>query len=352
MVYRIDREQIGRITYSGVITEFRAPISPNGITAGPDGALWFTAPSSIGRITTAGALTEYLLPTPSETMDITSGPDGALWFAEGFGNKIGRITTDGAITEYAVPTASCWPLGITAGPDGALWFTESTPGKIGRITTAGVITEYPPPFAGSFGGITVGPDRELWFVAGGGVGEAVFVTADLSVSPTTGHYRTNLTFTGNSFAPNENVLIYASGVGSAVLASTAADANGSFSVTAPTPASVAGPRIFMGVGQSSGKLGAANFSMSPRLILNPTSGAAGSTVTVTGHGFGGGENVNVFWNNTQTLLGTATADSHGTFGGSNAFTFVVPSGASAGVHKVMGEGTFTKVRATSTFTVQ
>jgi streptogramin lyase len=49
---------------------------PNGITTGPDGALWFTeyTTNNVGGITTAGGVTE---------------PPGALWFTENGGNKIG-----------------------------------------------------------------------------------------------------------------------------------------------------------------------------------------------------------------------------------------------------------------------
>jgi virginiamycin B lyase len=49
--------------------------SPNGIAAGPDGALWFTENAKIGRITTAGAITEY--PIGSAARVIVAGPDGA-----------------------------------------------------------------------------------------------------------------------------------------------------------------------------------------------------------------------------------------------------------------------------------
>jgi streptogramin lyase len=70
---------------------------------------------------------------------ITAGPDGALWFAnyEGDsikGGSIGRITTTGAVTNYA-GTNIVHPLGITIGPDGALWFTSGGNATIGRITT-------------------------------------------------------------------------------------------------------------------------------------------------------------------------------------------------------------------------
>jgi len=88
----------------------------------------------------------------------------------------------------------------------------------------------------------------------------------------------NLTFTGTAFAPNESVRIYVSGVGSRVLASAMADTSGAFTVTARAPQSPYGPRLFLGVGQRSGKLGAASFWVTPRLILNPNSGPAGSTM--------------------------------------------------------------------------
>jgi virginiamycin B lyase len=52
---------------------------------------------------------------------ITAGPDGNLWFCEARGAKIGRITPSGAITEFATPHTA--PSRITVGPDGNLWFT-------------------------------------------------------------------------------------------------------------------------------------------------------------------------------------------------------------------------------------
>ena len=71
--------------------------TPNQIAAGPDGALWFTeGANNIGRITTSGVFTEYPIPTAdSALIGIAAGVDGALWFVEQIGNKIGRITTSG-----------------------------------------------------------------------------------------------------------------------------------------------------------------------------------------------------------------------------------------------------------------
>ena len=169
-------ESIGRITTTGEFSEFPLPPLPsgrfmmfndNGITAGPDGALWFTETlkNQIGRITTTGEFSEFPLPGPDgRVFRLTAGPDGALWFAEGYGNKIGRITTAGAITEFPLPTPDSGPGGITSGPDGALWFTEFLGNKIGRITTTGEFSEFliPRPRSSSFG-ITVGSDGAVWF---------------------------------------------------------------------------------------------------------------------------------------------------------------------------------------------
>jgi len=201
---------IGRITTSGVVTDLypvayeqSADLIAGGITAGPDGALWFgtilpqpdvPGPSSIGRITTAGGITTYQFPEIDyeyAPVTITSGPDGALWFTT-FNSfrpwdepgQIDRITTTGvATTQYSFPAGGNagspvnWG-GITTGPDGALWFTENACstsgecGQIGRLTTAGVVTaEYPTPSGTVPGSIMSGPNQALWFTAGTAIGQ-------------------------------------------------------------------------------------------------------------------------------------------------------------------------------------
>ncbi len=130
----------------GSIKGFPVPTpssGPDGITAGPDGNLWFTESSTlankIGRITPKGTITEFSVPTPGGSpFGITAGPDGNLWFTESGTNKIGRISTSGSFTEFPVPTPSSDPVNITAGPPtriGTVWFTENSGNKIGKITT-------------------------------------------------------------------------------------------------------------------------------------------------------------------------------------------------------------------------
>jgi virginiamycin B lyase len=139
---------VGKLTFYEVYKPPGCQCLYEKMTAGPDGALWYTAngfnnePGKIGRITTDGHNTVFTIPTLASTWGITSGPDGALWFTEPdilhpgsgttAGNKIGRITTDGKITEFTISPNSA-PGGITKGPDGALWFAEGFFGKIGRF---------------------------------------------------------------------------------------------------------------------------------------------------------------------------------------------------------------------------
>src|SRR5207248_2125941 len=100
---------------------------PNGIAAGPDGALWFTNQdnNSSGLITTPGIVAKFSGPGIFGPEGIASGPDGALWFTSGGnGSSIGRITTAGIVTNFTGPGISS-PLGIASGSDGALWFTNA-----------------------------------------------------------------------------------------------------------------------------------------------------------------------------------------------------------------------------------
>ncbi len=158
--------KIGKVTTSGTVTEYAAGSGslPCRITTGSDKNLWFTGclTNKIGKITTAGTVTQYSLPSSSLPWAITPGPDEKLWFANSGTSKIGKITTAGAITEYALPAGS-EPKGITTGSDKKLWFTNAKTSKIGKITTAGAITEYALPTASAPSAIAPGPDTNLWF---------------------------------------------------------------------------------------------------------------------------------------------------------------------------------------------
>ena len=83
--------------------------------------------SGIGRITPGGTITEFtgagspgITPGLGSPGGITAGPDGALWFTEIAGDKIGRMTTDGVVTNEIPIVADAATHEITTGPDSAL----------------------------------------------------------------------------------------------------------------------------------------------------------------------------------------------------------------------------------------
>ena len=160
--------KIGRITLSGVVTEFAIPTGssgPDSITRGSDGNLWFTEGNSakIGRITPSGAVTEFGLSDSNATpYSIVSGPDGNLWFTEFAIGKIGRITPSGAVTDFQTPSD---PASIAAGGDGNLWFTERPGNHVDRITPSGAITQFPTLTMGRLVAITAASDGSLWFLS-------------------------------------------------------------------------------------------------------------------------------------------------------------------------------------------
>ena len=181
--------KIGRIDISGAVKEFSlAALHGNGglqnIATGPTtigsvleaAPLWFTARGAIGQITTTGTLTSFVLPggASNDLYSIAAGPDGNMWFTDRTTVAVGRITPTGQITEFKLPNApgavSPGIGAITAGPDGALWFIDFLNASIGRITMSGVIAEYPAPnLAGAdpHAGIIDGQDGAIWFGEGG-----------------------------------------------------------------------------------------------------------------------------------------------------------------------------------------
>jgi streptogramin lyase len=151
----------------------------NGITVGPDGALWFTTLDQaggnlIGAITTAfavdsapsyNALTGVNPPEIPTGGDITPGPDGNMWIAQRDGNTIGVIAIGGVYQlTYVPPTPGSSPAQISPGPDGTLWFTEAAASQIAHIAPGGATLEFPTPTAGAYPlGVTIGPSNFVFF---------------------------------------------------------------------------------------------------------------------------------------------------------------------------------------------
>ena len=196
--------KLGKVVPStGAMTEFPDVRYAKGLVAGPDGNVWFTEANHnfIGRITPSGVVTEFAIPSgaPGNGADagpIVVGPDNNIWFAEG--DRIGVATLGGAITEYRIG-GLFRPSSLVVGTDGALWFSEGQ--QIGRITTAGVVTQFLVDNSGfhSAGPLVFGPSNVMYFSAtypgpgpiwsmttGGAVNQASLIPAGASFYPVLG----------------------------------------------------------------------------------------------------------------------------------------------------------------------
>src|SRR5262249_37058930 len=133
------------------VAEFAIPTGngqPTGITAGPDGNIWFTETNSnkIGLVNiTTHAVSEFAIPSSGgHPVYITGASDGNLWFTEAGTNKIGTVNLpDNTITIMGIPTPSSSPAGISVGPGGTLWYAESAIHGIAEVVATPTVTATP-----------------------------------------------------------------------------------------------------------------------------------------------------------------------------------------------------------------
>lgn len=170
------------------------------------------------------------------------------------------------------------------------------------------------------------------------------------------------TVNGTGYGSKETVNVYFNytGPGTGKLLTTAmtnrqGNFKGSFTflgIVAP-----AGTYSIAGVGQTSGSVATAPFTFYPQIFLRPQAGSASSTTTVIGYSYAAGENVDIYWKytgvGTGTLLGTATADSQGSF----KLNITIPANAKPvsttknGLIKVGGVGQSSKLASNYVYTI-
>ena len=175
-------DRVGRLDSKGQFTfvtlsKTDAADDPSAITLGPDGNLWFLRASEVGYVTPSGQVQEFPIAGPplGAPNAIVAGSDGSIYFTGQ--NYLARVSMTGEITRFPFPAAQTSlgnvTRGLVVGPDGSLWFTRNdlteTPStnQIGRMTLDGQFSffDLTPGFDG-VSGLTTGPDGRLWFTEG------------------------------------------------------------------------------------------------------------------------------------------------------------------------------------------
>jgi virginiamycin B lyase len=174
--------RIGSISSAGQVALIPLPHParfPTAIAAGMGGRLWFTssgrqADSWIGELGADGEVREFLQRS-AFTEGITAGPEGDMWFlgasttSRPAAGQVGRITPAGKVSRFPVPGAEGVPQGIAASGD-RIWFgVETEEPAIASVNGRGRIRELPLPApsggaSGYVNSIVQARGGGVWFV--------------------------------------------------------------------------------------------------------------------------------------------------------------------------------------------
>lgn len=171
------------------------------------------------------------------------------------------------------------------------------------------------------------------------------VTPKITLSASTGNVGDTVTVSGNGFAASAGITILFDDVSKGTTTTTT---TGTFSsVTFTVPDSVKGNHVVKAQETSATtNYATATFTVSPEITLDPTSGAVGDEVTVTGTGFAASSDIIISFDGDEVDIG---GDDSTSSKGSFESTFDVPE-ASRGGHTVKAEDEDDNY-ATATFTV-
>jgi subtilisin family serine protease len=173
--------------------------------------------------------------------------------------------------------------------------------------------------------------------------------ASCSISKSSVIPQDEVTLTCKNFGPRERVRVYWDSTSGASLGSFTSSSSGSGSVTVEIPNTPGGTHGLVLEGAKTDQVVTAPITVKASLTISPTSGKAGTRITVTFRGYKPGESIAIFWyvdsGKSTAIVKNITASSTGTA----KYTFKAPAGT-AGQHKVDGRGSL-KSRASAMFTL-
>jgi len=173
-----------------------------------------------------------------------------------------------------------------------------------------------------------------------------FTVTGITISPTEGPVGTEVAIDGIGFDDKKDIDIEYDGVDIDIASGdTETDSKGKFELTIEIPESTAGKHTI--TAEFGGEKGEADFTVEPKITVNPTSGEIGDEVTINGTGFGKTKDVDISLDNADVTTSPASpkTDSDGSF----EVTFDVPAIA-GGIYDVEAEDTSNN-KDTDVFTI-
>ncbi len=158
------------------------------------------------------------------------------------------------------------------------------------------------------------------------VAEFEVVLGNIAIEPDEGTVGTSVEITGTDFFPDEDISIHYDGIGLDIdSGDTETDSSGEFTAYLTVPKSTAGIHTITVIQAENAVV--AEFTIEPDVTINPTSGAADTSVTVLGTGFGRRKNVAIYFDKAE--VANKQTDSVGDF----VATFSIPD-LDAGLYEI------------------
>jgi hypothetical protein len=164
------------------------------------------------------------------------------------------------------------------------------------------------------------------------------VSPKITINPISGAVDDTVTVSGTGFDGSSDIDLY---FDSTVVGSTTTNSYGTFSATTFTVPETSRGSHTVKARDEGANYATTTFSVAQNITLNPTTGPSGTTVTVTGNGFGASKAITITYNaiSVTTSPASVTTNSTGYF----TATFSVPVGVAGTYEVVASDGTNTAV---------